>query len=129
RDARMSPVNVLDGALKLVFGFVGSVMRELRLVGANQIGGGGGDLLVELEKGRGLRGKGAWKTLGLEVEPHTHQRVTAVPAPRQGLDEGAAHATRALFLRCTSRMETAAGVTPGRRLAWPTVAGRASDSF
>ena len=49
------------------------------------------------------------------------------------VDEGA-HATRALsfnvrFFRCTSRSEMAAGVTPGTRLACPTVAGRASPSF
>ena len=33
------------------------------------------------------------------------------------------------FLRCTSRMDTAAGVTPGTRAAWPTVAGRSCASF
>ena len=38
-------------------------------------------------------------------------------------------AARLIFLRCTSRMETAAGVTPATRAAWPTVAGRICASF
>jgi len=31
--------------------------------------------------------------------------------------------------RCTSSSETAAGVTPGMRLAWPTVCGRTRSNF
>ena len=32
-------------------------------------------------------------------------------------------------LRCTSNSEIAAGVTPDRRAAWPSVAGRCAESF
>ena len=34
-----------------------------------------------------------------------------------------------LRFKCTSRIETAAGVTPAMRAAWPTVAGRICASF
>ena len=47
-------VDVFDGALELVLGFVGRVMRELRLVGADQVRGRIDDGAVELEYRRGL---------------------------------------------------------------------------
>ena len=36
-------------------------------------------------------------------------------------------AARLDFFRCTSRMDTAAGVTPATRAAWPTVAGLSNE--
>ena len=43
--------------------------------------------------------------------------------------EFAHQAARLDFFRCTSRMDTAAGVTPATRAACPTVAGRICASF
>ena len=63
---------------------------------------------------------------GLRVQADAHQGVVARPGRCELLDEF--HATRlaARFFRYTSSMESAAGVTPGMRPAWPSVAGQDS---
>ena len=130
---RMGLVDVLDGALELVLGLVGGVVRELRLVGAHEVRGGVHDGLVELEDRRRLGGDVRREALDFRVEPDAHQRVALVPGALEQLAESG-HATRGClrrlrFFRCTSRIDTAAGVTPGMRPAWPSVAGRAALSF
>ena len=131
--ARMRLVDVLDGALELILGLVGGVVRELRLVRAHQVRGGVDDGPVELEDRRGFGGDAAREAFDFRVESHARERVASFPGARELLDESA-HATRVRppplrFFRCTSRIDTAAGVTPGMRPAWPTVAGRTSASF
>ncbi len=133
RYARMLLVDVLDGALELILGLAGGVVRELRLVRAHQVGGGVDDGLVELEDRRGFGGDMPREALDVRVEPHARERVASLPGARELLDE-AAHATRVRppplrFFRCTSRIDTATGVTPGMRPAWPRVAGRTSRSL
>src|SRR5579862_8752582 len=119
-------MQVLDGALELVLGLVGGVVRELRLEGAHQVVGRVDDRAVELEDRRGAGGDVRRETLDFRVEADANQRVVSLPRAAQLVDE-AAHATRALcFFRCTSRICTAAGVTPGTRPACPSVTGRAS---
>src|SRR6185437_14949201 len=91
------------------------------------------DRPVELENRRSVRGDGGRKALDLRIQANAHQRIAARPAGLQLLDEGA-HATRGCrvaprFFRCTSRIEIAAGVTPGMRPACPIVAGRDCCSF
>ena len=105
-------------------------MRELRLVGAHQIGGGVDHRPVELEDGGRPRGERLREAPDLGIEPHAQERVVLLPGALEPLRESA-HATRgaparARLRRCTSSIDTAAGVTPGMRPAWPTVAGRTS---
>ena len=125
-------MNVLDGALELVLRLVCRVVRELRLVGTDEVGGGVDDRAVEMEDRRGFSADADGEALDLRIEPDAHQRIVLLPGTPELLRKGG-HATfggeaSARFFRCTSRIETAAGVTPGTRAAWPSVAGRTSLS-
>jgi len=125
-------VDVLDRALELIFRLVSGVVGELRLIGTDQIGGGVDDRAVEVEDRRGLGAHMHREALDLGIEPDAHQRIVLLPGALELLPEGA-HATfggepSARFFRCTSRIDTAAAVTPGTRAAWPSVAGRTSVS-
>ena len=59
------------------------------------------------------------------VERHHRERQRDELAP----GDCARHQAARLRFKYTSRMETAAGVTPATRAAWPTVAGRICASF
>src|ERR1700691_2359550 len=79
-------------------------------------------------KGRIANGGGAGSGAGVMGHSgavgHSHGRSGAVTP-----DGVAPQATRAACRRrCTSRIDTAAGVTPGTRAAWPSVAGRTAAS-
>src|ERR1700761_4212957 len=126
-------MDVLDRPFQLIFSLICRVVRELGFVRADQVRSGVDDRLVELEDGRGLSGYVGGEALDLGVEADADERVVSLPDGRQILDERA-HATRAFafmlrFFRWMIRMEMAAGVTPGKRPACPTVSGRASVSF
>ncbi len=97
RNARVAAMNVVDRSLELVLGFVGRIVGELRLIGADEIGGGVDDRLVELEYRRGLLGELFGKALYFRIEPDTDQRIVAVPGALELLNK-LAHATRARAL-------------------------------
>ena len=86
-------MDVLDRALELILSLVRGVVRELRLVGADEVRGRIDDGLVELKDRRGLRGDAAREALDFRIEPDCGQRVVALPGARELLNESA-HATR-----------------------------------
>ena len=126
RHRRVGAVHVFDGALELVLGLVGGVVRDLRLVGTHEVVRGVDDRLVELEDRRGLGGDVPREALDLRIKTDAHERIVRGPGLLQGRHEAlhAAPARQLRFFRCTSRICTAAGVTPGTRPAAPRVAGR-----
>ena len=80
-------MDVFDGALELIFRSVRGVVRELRLVGADQIRRGIDDRLVELEDRRRFAGERRGKPLDLRIEPDADQRIVALPGGRELCDE------------------------------------------
>ncbi len=93
-------MNVFDRPLELILGLVRGVVRELRLVGADQVGRGVDDRLVELEDRGRAAGDGRRKTLELGIESHADKGVVAVPRAFELLDEGAHAMVLAAFAGC-----------------------------